>query len=72
MKVEFLEPAYKEYGEAIDFYNLQQSGLGNKFAKEIDRTILIIKNYSESFSPYTKHTRKAIVNTFPYNIIYSV
>lgn len=71
MKVVFLEPAYLEYKEAVEFYNLQSEGLGNKFIAEIDRTISIIKNYPESFTEYTKHTRKAVVNIFPYNVIYS-
>lgn len=72
MKVVFLEPAHLEYWEAIEFYNMQSEGLGNKFIAEIDRTISIIKNYPESFTEYTKRTRKAVVNIFPYNIIYSV
>jgi toxin ParE2 len=71
MKIEFLEPAYIEYQEAIDFYNLQSEGLGNKFIIEIDRTISIIRNFPESFTEYTKHTRKAVINVFPYNIIYT-
>jgi hypothetical protein len=69
MTVEFLESAHIEYQEAIDFYNLQSNGLGSKFAAEIDSTISIIKNYLESYSEYTKHTRKAVVNVFPYNVI---
>ncbi len=72
MKVVFLEPAYLEYREAVEFYNLQSEGLGNKFIAEIDRTISIIKNYPESFTEYTERTRKAVVNIFPYNIFYSV
>jgi len=72
MKIEFLEPAHLEYKDAIDFYNLQNKGLGDKFVIEIDRTISIIKNYPKSFTGYTKHTRKAVVNIFPYNIIYSI
>jgi len=72
MKVEFLEPAYVEYQEAIEFYNLQSDGLGQKFIYEIDKTISIIKNYPESFTEYTEHTRKAVVNIFPYSIIYSI
>ena len=50
MRVEFYEPAYIEYQEAIDFYNLQSEGLGNKFIQEIDKVITIIKNYPESLS----------------------
>ncbi|MGB5287191.1 MAG: type II toxin-antitoxin system RelE/ParE family toxin [Ignavibacteriaceae bacterium] len=72
MTVEFLESAHNEYREAIDFYNLQSNGLGSKFAAEIDSTISIIKNYPESYSEYTKHTRKAVVNVFPYNVIYTI
>jgi hypothetical protein len=70
--VEFLEPAHIEYNEAIDFYNLQSEGLGDKFIIEVDRTISIIKKFPESFTVYTKHTRKAIVNIFSYNIIYAL
>ena len=72
MNVEFLEPAYIEYQEAVDFYNLQSKGLGEKFILEIDRTISIIKNYPESFTAYTQNTRKAGVSVFPYNIIYTI
>lgn len=72
MEVEFYEPAYIEYQEAIDFYNLQSERLGDKFITEIDKTITIIKNYPQSFSDYTKHTRKAVVNVFPYNLIYTI
>ncbi len=72
MKIEFLEPAFIEFQEAIDFYNLQVKGLGDKFIIEIDRTISIIKKYPGSFTEYTKHTRKAVVNVFPYNIVYSI
>jgi toxin ParE2 len=72
MIVEFLEPAYLEYQEAIEFYKAQNDDLSNRFIYEIDKTISIILNYPESFSKYTKHTRRAIVNIFPYNLIYSV
>lgn len=72
MTFEFLDSAHIEYQEAIDFYNLQSNGFGSKFAAEIDSTIFIIKNYPESFSVFTKHIRKAVVNVFPYNIIYTI
>jgi len=72
MKVEFLEPALIEYQEAIEFYKLQTEGLEKRFISEIDKSISIIKNYPEIFPEYTNHTRKAVVNIFPYNLIYSV
>ncbi len=72
MKIEFLEPAYLEYQEAIEFYKLQSEGLEKRFIAEIDKTLSIISNYSESFSEFTDNTRKAVVNIFPYNLIYSI
>lgn len=35
MKVEFIEPAAIELDDAIEFYNQQSQGLGNKFFDEI-------------------------------------
>lgn len=72
MKVEFLEPAYLDYMEAILFYNQQSSGLGDKFISQIDRTISMIKNFPESFELFTDKTRRAVVNIFPFNVIYTV
>lgn len=72
MKVEFLQPAIVEYQDAIEFYNLQSAGLGDKFINEIDKTFSIIKNYPDGFTGYTNHTRRAVVNIFPYNLIYSL
>jgi hypothetical protein len=72
MKIDFYEPAYKEYEEAKEFYNMQNEVLGDKFVIEVDKTIKIIRNYPESFPKYTNHTRKAVVNVFPYNIIYTI
>jgi hypothetical protein len=66
MIVEFLSPEYVEYQETIDYYNLQSDGLGEKFSFEINRAISIIKKYPESFTKYTFHTRRVIINAFPY------
>jgi len=72
MKVEFLEQAFIEFQDAIDFYRMQSEGLEKKFVSEVDKTISIINNFPESFLEYTNHTRKAVVSIFPYNIIYSI
>jgi len=72
MKVDFLEQAYYEYLEAIEYYDIQSSGLGKKFVEEVDRTIKIICKYPDGFTKYSLNTKKAILNIFPYNIIYSV
>lgn len=63
MILEFLEPAYVEYQEAIEYYNLQSEGLGNKFIVEIDRTLSVIKNYPESFTNYRASLKTIIFIT---------
>jgi mRNA-degrading endonuclease RelE of RelBE toxin-antitoxin system len=72
MKVRFLYPAFLEYNSAIDFYNTQQTGLGKKFIKEIDKYLEIIKKYPQSFPIYTSKATKTALSIFPYNIIYSI
>lgn len=72
MNIEFTEPAFEEYLDAVDFYNLQSEGLGNKFITEIQKTLNIIKKYPKSYSPFTSNSRKAVVNVFPYNLIYAI
>ncbi|MFA3783780.1 type II toxin-antitoxin system RelE/ParE family toxin [Melioribacteraceae bacterium 4301-Me] len=72
MKIEFLQPAYVEFQEAVDYYNMQNESLGNKFIVEVERTLSIIQKYPDAFPQYTKHSKKAVVIAFPYNIIYSI
>jgi len=72
MEIEFLEQAYLEYQEAIDYYELQFEGLSKKFIDEITRVLEIAKKYPKSFSNYSGHTKKAVLNKFPFNVIYAV
>lgn len=72
MQVEFIEPALIELDDAIEFYNLQSIGLGDIFFKEVLRTIDLISNYPNMWSPNTKNTRRAVLRKFPYNLIYTV
>ena len=70
MSVKILEPAKREFIEAIKYYNLQTSGLGFEFETEILKSIDRICNYPESWSKIPAETRKCRCNRFPYNIIY--
>ncbi len=65
MKVRFLYPAFIEYKFSIEYYNTLQIGLGDKFIKEIDQYIGIIKLFPQSFQIYVVNTRKVVLNTFP-------
>ena len=72
MKVSFIEPAYFELEDAIEYYNQEISGLGDKFYKELLSTITLIKKFPQLWSKNSQHTRKAALKIFPYNIIYTI
>ncbi len=48
MKIEILEVAQTELEEAVWFYELEQSGLGRRFKKEVRHTITRIKQYPQA------------------------
>jgi hypothetical protein len=67
MNVSFIEPAYLELRDAIDYYNQELPGLGNKFYQELLTTINLINKFPQAWSSNSKHTRKAILKVFPFN-----
>ena len=71
MVVEFLEPALVELDDAIAYYNFQLSGLGEKFFEEVLETIEIISLFPQIWSINSENTRKAVLNKYPFNLIYS-
>jgi plasmid stabilization system protein ParE len=72
MQIEFTEPASIELDDAFEYYELQLPGLGKKFLNEMIETTEIISDFPELFSQNSKHTRKAVLRKFPYNLIYSI
>jgi mRNA-degrading endonuclease RelE of RelBE toxin-antitoxin system len=72
MNVKFIEPALLELDDAIKYYNEELDGLGARFYKEVLSTIELIKLFSDSWNKCSANTRKAIVKTFPYNLVYAV
>ncbi|MCU0415483.1 MAG: type II toxin-antitoxin system RelE/ParE family toxin [Ignavibacteriaceae bacterium] len=72
MQIYFTEPAAIELADAFDFYEIHLSGLGKEFIIEVEETVQLITKFPESWSENSKHTRKAVLKRFPFNIIYSV
>ena len=72
MQVEFTEPVSIELDDAIEFYELQLSGLGKKFFNEVLETIELISQFPQGWSRNSENTRKAVLRKFPYNLIYSI
>lgn len=72
MTVEFLPQARTEWAEAISYYNDQRSNLGYEFALEVDRTVERILQHPDAWTLIAKRTRRALVDRFPYGILYYV
>jgi plasmid stabilization system protein ParE len=71
-EVEFAEPALLELNDAIEYYELQMTGLGKKFFHEVLETVDLIGQFPHLWANNSEHTRKAVLREFPYNLIYSL
>jgi hypothetical protein len=70
MRIEFLEPAKKEFAEAIAYYNQESEGLGYRFAVEVGRTLSRIIQYPNAWPRISKRARRCRTSGFPYGVIY--
>jgi toxin ParE1/3/4 len=66
------EIAVAEINEAVDFYDLENPGLGSVFIDEIQRAIESILDSPDAAPLIRGRVRKRIVTKFPYSLIYSV
>ena len=58
--------------DIISWYESQQPGLGDRFNKELNKTLFDIGIKPSSYSFYKKDFRRAILTHFPYLIIFKV
>ncbi|MCP4130992.1 MAG: type II toxin-antitoxin system RelE/ParE family toxin [bacterium] len=72
MNIIFDEIAQNELHDTIVFYELEVSGLGEKFREEIKKSIERIINYPEAWSVEIGDVRKYLLHKFPYKILYSI
>ncbi len=72
LKVEIHDLAAKEFDDAIDWYEMQAPGLGERFKKQNIRQINKIKNNPTWFLIEQDDLYKAFVPKFPYKILYTI
>lgn len=72
MRHEFAQAAREEFFETIDYYELQQAGLGLSFSEQVHAAIDRILEFPDGWTPLDTTFHRCLVNQFPYALIYTV
>jgi hypothetical protein len=72
MNVLFNELALLEFNNAIEFYELEQAGLGKQFEEEIKRSLRRIIRYPSAWSIEQGEIRRYLMHRFPYKLLYAI
>jgi toxin ParE1/3/4 len=70
MNVILLPPSDTELQDAIDFYDDQMDGLGDRFYQSFLKTIRHIEAEPELWRKVGENTRRINISRFPYLILY--
>lgn len=71
MKVKIHEIAVKEFDDAIEWYENQSKGLGQRFKKSVIEQIRKIKKNTDWFLIEAENIYKIYIPKFPYKILYT-
>jgi plasmid stabilization system protein ParE len=72
MKFYFHPEADAELDEAVRYYEDCEPGLGRAFAEEVYAAIARISEYPSAWPTMSIHTRRCLINRFPYGIVFRV
>jgi hypothetical protein len=72
MDVEFDPLPLLEMNDAVEYYNYKHQGLGDRFKEDVKKGLLRIIDYPNAWQHQTLKTRRFLLNSFPYKIIYSI
>ena len=72
MTFSFHPCAEQELDKAVGYYEECRSGLGLEFAEEVYAAIARITAYPKAWTKLSKHTRRCLLNRFPFGIIFQV
>jgi len=70
MKIKISPFAEMEIIESKDWYNIKKEGLGIEFIEALNLFFEKNKVNPLLYSPFNKYFRKAVMDKFPFNIIY--
>jgi len=66
MRYEFAQAAREEFISAIEYYELQQPGLGLAFSEQVLATIGRIIEFPDGWTPLDSTFHRCLVKQFPY------
>jgi hypothetical protein len=72
MRHEFAQAARDEFLNSIDYYELQQPGLGFMFSEQVNAAIERILEFPEGWTPLDSTFHRCLIKQFPYALIYTV
>lgn len=72
MKFEFAPSAREEFIASIEYYELQQTGLGLVFAEQVYAATERIIEFPAGWTPLDNTFHRCLVKQFPYALIYTV
>jgi len=64
--------AKREYEDALEYYEAQEEGLGEKFRRAVRAALAVLERYPEIGEEVRPGIRKILLRRFPYKLIYSV
>ena len=72
MRVEFHPEALAEFRAAAEYYEQQQTGLGERFANAVEMAVAHIAAAPESWRIIEDDIRRCLTKVFPYAVLYSI
>lgn len=72
MKVRLSRAAHRELSEAFDYYEHEQSGLGQRFLDDVEHARQRILQLPLGWHPLSPALRRCRLRYFPYGLIYRV
>lgn len=72
MKLEFHPDAEMELGEAAAYYEERVTGLGERFAREVDRFTAMLLAHPDLGAEIEPGLRRFVLDRFPHALIYSM
>jgi plasmid stabilization system protein ParE len=72
MRVEFHPEALAEFHAAAEYYEKQQTGLGDRFIRTVEVAVAHIAETPESWRIVEDDIRRNLTKVFPYAVLYSI